>query len=265
MAEAKFLQMYPDFFEATVSLSKNPGGLEPSIQTVRNLKKYSNLMALADGKGDPELIGFLANDGDNQYTFSQAAYQWQYSHGSTPGSGSTYRQNRTSNELLKEANIKKGWAQFQQIQSIIAYYKFQNGIESDSDPAMAPVKFAKQQMIQAMAKDNLDWYSEYVSPDRAKYARRAEILDTAFKNKDWMAANGARPVVKNAMLYLETRKVIAALLDQRKAAGGSRSLDANSNADIAAAFENFRDNLIVGSNETEQFLNRYFANDTVVL
>lgn len=265
MAEAKFLQMYPDFFEATVSLSKNPGGLEPSIQTVRNLKKYSNLMALADGKGDPELIGFLANDGDNQYTFSQAAYQWQYSHGSTPGSGSAYRQNRTSNELLKEANIKKGWAQFQQIESIIKYYKFQNGIESDTDPQMAPVKFAKQQMIQAMAKENLDWYSEYVSPDRAKYARRADILDTAFKNKEWMAANGNRPVVKNAMLYLETRKVISQLLDQRKAAGGSRSLDAKTNADIAAAFESFRDNLIVGSNETEQFLNRYFANDTVVL
>jgi hypothetical protein len=265
IAEAKFLEMYPDFFEATVSLSKNPGGIEPSIQTVRNLKKYSGLMAYADGKGDPELIGFLANDGDNQYTFSQAAYQWQYKHGPTPGAGSTYRQNRDSNELLREANIKKGWAQFQQIQSIIAYYKFQNGIESDSDPLMRPVKEAKSQMLQAIAKTNLDWYSEFVSPDRAKYVRRADILDKAFQNKEWMAANGNRPVVKNAMLYLETRKVISAMLDERKAAGGSRSLDANSNADIAEAFQHFRDNLIVGSNETEQFLNRYFANDTVVL
>jgi hypothetical protein len=264
-AEAKFLEMYPDFFEATVSLSKNPGGLEPSVQTVRNLKKYSNLMAYADGKGDPELIGFLANDGDNQYTFSQAAYQWQYSHGSTPGSGSTYRQNRTSNELTREANIKKGWSQFQQIQSLIAYYKFQNGIESDNDPLMTPVKDAKAQMIKDIAKDNLDWYSEYVSPDRAKYARRADILDNAFKNKEWMAANGNRPVVKNAMLYLETRKVISTMLAQRDAEGGSRSMDAKSNADIADAFQHFRDNLIAGSNETEQFLNRYFANDTVVL
>jgi hypothetical protein len=67
------------------------------------------------------------------------------------------------------------------------------------------------------------------------------------------------------MLYLETRKVISTILDQRKAEGGSRSMDANSNADIADAFQHFRDNLIAGSNETEQFLNRYFANDTVVL
>jgi hypothetical protein len=66
-------------------------------------------------------------------------------------------------------------------------------------------------------------------------------------------------------LYLETRKVIAQLLEQRNSAGGSRSLDAKSNSDIADAFQLFRDNLIVGSPEMEKFLNRYFSNDTVVV
>ena len=80
-----------------------------------------------------------------------------------------------------------------------------------------------------------------------------------------MAQNGDRPVIKNMVLYLETRKVIAQILKERDAAGGSRSMEAKSNADIAEAFQLFRDNLIAGSNETEQFLNRYFANDTVVV
>jgi hypothetical protein len=265
MAEAEFLKQYPDFFEATVSLSRNVGGIEPSIQTVRNLRKHSNLMALAQGKGDPELIGFLADDGDDKYTFSQAAYQWQYAHGATPGAGSTYRQNRTSNELLKEANVKRGWAEFQQIQQLIKAYQIQNGITSDNDPQMKAVKEAKALWIQTKAKENLDWYSEYVSPDRAKYARRAEILDAALKDKKWMAQNGERAVIKSVALYLETRKVIAQLLDERNAAGGSRSLDAKSNSDIADAFQLFRDNLIVGSPEMEKFLNRYFSNDTVVV
>ena len=265
MAEAEFLKQYPDFFEATVSLSRNVGGIEPSIQTVRNLRKHSNLMAMAQGKGDPELIGFLADDGDDKYTFSQAAYQWQYSHGATPGAGSTYRQNRTSNELLKDANVKRGWAEFQQIQQLIKTYQIQNGITSDNDPQMKAVKEAKALWVQTKAKENLDWYSEYVSPDRAKYARRAEILDAALKDKKWMAQNGERAVVKSVALYLETRKVIAQLLEQRNAAGGSRSLDAKSNSDIADAFQLFRDNLIVGSPEMEKFLNRYFSNDTVVV
>ena len=265
MAEAKFLEQYPDFFEATVSLSKNEGGLEPSLQTVRNLRKHSDLMAYADGKGDPELIGFLADDGDNAYTFSQAAYQWQYNHGATPGGGSTYRQNRTPGELLREANIKRGWAEYQQLEQAINAYKIQNGIADDSDPQMSVVKQAKSIWIQQKSGDNLDWYSEYVSPDRAKYARRADVLDKALKDKKWMAQNGDRAVVKSMALYLEARNQIGEILKQRDAAGGSRSIDANSNADIAAAFDMFRTNLIAGSPEFEQFINRYFANDTVVI
>ena len=265
MAEAKFLEQYPDFFEATVSLSKNEGGLEPSIQTVRNLRKHSDLMAYAEGKGNPELMGFLADDGDNAYTFSQAAYQWQYNKGATPGGGSTYRQNRTPGELLREANIKRGWAEYQQLEQAINAYKIQNGIDDDKDPEMDVVKQAKSIWIQQKAGDNLDWYSEYVSPDRAKYARRVDVLEKALKDKKWMAQNGDRAVVKSMALYLEARNQIAEILKQRDAAGGSRSIDANSNADIAAAFDMFRTNLIAGSPEFEQFINRYFANDTVVI
>jgi hypothetical protein len=265
MAEAKFLEQYPDFFEATVSLSKNEGGLEPSLQTVRNLRKHSDLMAYADGKGDPELIGFLADDGDNAYTFSQAAYQWQYNNGATPGGGSTYRSNRTPGELIREANIKRGWAEYQQLEQAINAYKIQNGIADDKDPDMKVVKQAKSIWIQQKAGDNLDWYSEYVSPDRAKYARRADILDKALKDKKWMAQNGDRAVVKSMALYLEARNQIGEILKQRDAAGGSRSMDANSNADLASAFDMFRTNLIAGSPEFEQFINRYFANDTVVI
>ncbi len=47
-AEAKFLEMYPDYFEATVSLSKSPGSLEANMDTVKNLKRFRGLMAEAE-------------------------------------------------------------------------------------------------------------------------------------------------------------------------------------------------------------------------
>jgi hypothetical protein len=222
-------------------------------------------MAKADGAGVPELMGFLSNDGDQQYTFSQAAYNWQYNHGATPGAGAAYRKSRSSNELTKEANIKKGWTEFQNLMGQINTYKIQNGITSDSDPQMEAIKGAKSLWVKSMSENNLDWYSEYVSPDRAKYERRAQLLETASKDKQWMAQNGDRTVIKNMVIYLETRKQVAAILNERDAAGGSRALDAKSNADVAGVFDMFRTNLIAGSPETEQFLNRYFANDTVVL
>ena len=265
MAEAKFLEMYPDFFEATISQSKNEGGLEPSLGTVRNLRKFSNLMAKAQSSGDPELLGFLANDGDDQYTFSQAAYQWQYRKGATPGSGSTYRQNRTANELLIESNVKRGWAEFQDLMGQISAYQKQNGITDPKDPNMGLLKEAKAAWLDQMKVDNLDWYSAYVSPDKAKYERRAQILETAFKDKEWMTQNGNRAVVKQALVYLDGRKQIAAILQERDAAGGSGTLTAKSNADVAEVYQMFVDELTNGSPEFEQFINRYFANDSVVL
>ena len=265
MAEAKFLEMYPDFFEATISQSKNEGGLEPSLGTVRNLRKFSNLMAKAQSSGDPELLGFLANDGDDQYTFSQAAYQWQYRKGATPGSGSTYRQNRTANELLIESNVKRGWAEFQDLMGQISAYQKQNGITDPKDPDMGLLKEAKAAWLDQMKVDNLDWYSAYVSPDKAKYERRAQILETAFKDKEWMTQNGNRAVVKQALVYLDGRKQIAAILQERDAAGGSGTLTAKSNADVAEVYQMFVDELTNGSPEFEQFINRYFANDSVVL
>jgi hypothetical protein len=264
-AEAKFLEMYPDYFEATVSLSKTPGGLEANVQTVRNLKKYGNLMAAAEASDNPELIGFLANDFDGQYTFSQAAYQWQYRKGAYPGSKNTYRQNRNPAELVRDANVKRGWTEFGRIMDGIDAFKIQNGISSDRDPKLANHLEAKRLWVQATAEVNFDWYSEYISPDRGKYERRARVLETALQDKAWMTANGERPVVKSLAVYLDIRKKIAAVLAQRDRLGGSASLEAKSNADISDVFGAIKTQLVAESPEFGEFFNRYFINDSVVV
>ena len=264
-AEAKFLEMYPDYFEATVSLSKSPGSLESNMDTVRNLKKFRGLMAEAESSDNPELIGFLANDFDGQYTFSQAAYQWQYRQGAYPGSKNTYRQNRAPEELLRDADIKRGWTQFNSLMGQINTYKIQNGIVADSDPRMDIINGAKQLWVRSQAEENFDWYSEYISPDRGKYERRALVLKKALSDKAWMAQNGDRSVVKAMSVYLDLRDQMASVLKQRDRAGGSQTLSAKSNADLTYVFEQVRQQLIAESPEFEQFLNRYFINDTVVV
>ena len=264
-AEAKFLEMYPDYFEATVSLSKSPGSLESNMDTVRNLKKFRGLMAEAESSDNPELIGFLANDFDGQYTFSQAAYQWQYRQGAYPGSKNTYRQNRAPEELLRDADIKRGWTQFNSLMGQINTYKIQNGIVADSDPRMDIINGAKQLWVRSQAEENFDWYSEYISPDRGKYERRALVLKKALSDKNWMAQNGDRSVVKAISVYLDLRDQMASVLKQRDRAGGSQTLSAKSNADLTYVFEQVRQQLIAESPEFEQFLNRYFINDTVVV
>jgi hypothetical protein len=264
-AEAKFLEMYPDYFEATVSLSKSPGGLEANVQTVKNLKKFDYLMANAEASDTPELMGFLANDFDGQYTFSQAAYQWQYREGAYPGSKNTYRQNRNPEEIVREANIRKGWTEFGKIMDSIDAYKIQNGIVSDSDDRMKLFNEAKRLWVQETGKVNFDWYSEYVSSDRAKYERRARVLGNALQDKNWMAQNGERPVIKSMAVYLDVRGKIGQILRQRKELGGSADISTKKNADILAVFDQIKTQLKAESPEFGEFLNRFFINDTVVI
>jgi len=235
------------------------------MDTVRNLKKHRGLMAEAEASDNPELIGFLANDFDGQYTFSQAAYQWQYRQGAYPGSKNTYRQNRSPEELLRDANIKRGWTQFNSLMGQINTYKIQNGIVSDNDPRMELLNGAKSLWTKLQAEENFDWYSEYISPDRGKYERRALVLKKALSDKAWMAQNGDRAVVKAMATYLDMRDQMASILKARDAAGGSKMLSAKKNSDLAYVFDQVKQQLIAESPEFEQFLNRYFINDSVVV
>jgi hypothetical protein len=264
-ADAKFLQQYPDFFSATISLSKNPGGIEPSVATVQNLKKFSNLMSVAQAQGDPELMGFLANDGDGKYTFSQAAYQWMYSHGSIPGAANTYLQNRNPDELVRDSNIKQGWTEYQSLMSQIDSFKIANNIVSDKDPLMKTINAAKKLWVEQMKTSNQDWYGAYISPDRGKYMRRASILEQAINDPKWMKQNGDRPVIKNVALYLDYRKQLAAVLAARKASGGSGDISANQNADVAYVLDKVRTQLSAENVEFGDFINRYFPNDPVTV
>lgn len=269
-ADAKFLEMYPDYFEATVSLSKNIGGLEASQATVKNLRKFSGLMTKAEAAGDPELMGWLANDFDGKYDFSQAAYQWQYRHGAYPGSASKYRQNRNPDELIRDANLKRGWTEYRKVQDEIDAFKIQNGITSNRDPLLDQYNAAKRAWLDLKARPeeeggNPDWHAAYMSPDRSKYMRRASVLAEAFKDKKWLAQNGDRPVVKAVALYLDARKQLGMELVQRDQMGGSRSLDANTNEDLSAAWDGFVTQLKAESPEFGDFINRYFTNDPVVL
>jgi hypothetical protein len=58
---------------------------------------------------------------------------------------------------------------------------------------------------------------------------------------------------------------MADILKSRDAQGGSMMLSAKSNADLVFVFDQVKQQLIAESPEFEQFLNRYFINDTVVV
>jgi hypothetical protein len=66
-ADAKFLEANPEYFVVMEPLSKNQSGATATQQSVENLKKYSDLAAVASASGNPKLVGWLANYGQGAY------------------------------------------------------------------------------------------------------------------------------------------------------------------------------------------------------
>ena len=262
-AEEMFLQMYPEASAAMISASANPTGAQASQAAYENTKKYSKLIGKI-ATDTPELVGFLVNDPDGKYTFSQAVYQWQYKQATAPGSRETFRGGRNPAMLKREADIRSGWVmynkQMDSLDSQLNNYGFHSYNESGAEDLLQQ----KQSMTQDLAAKNPNWYADLLSVDKGKWIYRMQSLQTILSDPTWMRENGTRSVVTAIAAYIQKRTEIQRELANRKAAGYSGTLASQDNADLDADW-----NLLISTlkqeGEFSQFYNRFLQNDPVTL
>jgi hypothetical protein len=263
-AEVLFLQMYPEMGPALVSASYNPTGAQASQKAYQNIQKYSGLISKI-GQQTPEMIGFLVNDPEGKYDFSEAVYAWQYGNAPVPGSTENYRARRNPAELKKDANVKVGWIEFRKKMNLLDSQLYAQGYESYSESGAEELNMLRQMMISDITTRNRDWAADYYSVDRGKWIYRMESLKTMLSDRKWMADNAQRPVVSSIAVYLNTRTQIARELANRKAYGGASTLTAKENEDLDGYWNSVIYQLKTGSPEFEDFYNRFLQNDPVTL
>lgn len=263
-AEVLFLQMYPEMGPALVSASYNPTGAQASQKAYQNIQKYSSLISKV-GQQTPEMIGFLVNDPEGKYDFSEAVYAWQYGNAPVPGSTENYRARRNPAELKKDANVKVGWIEFRKKMNMLDSQLYAQGYQSYSESGAEEFNTLRQMMIADITTRNKDWAADYYSVDRGKWIYRMESLKTMLSDRKWMADNAQRPVVSSIAIYLNTRTQIARELANRKAYGGASTLTAKENEDLDGYWNSVIYQLKTGSPEFEDFYNRFLQNDPVTL
>ena len=263
-AEALFLEMYPEMGPALVSASFNPTGAVASQDAFKNIQKYSGLIDKI-GQTTPEMIGFLVNDPDGKYDFSEAVYAWQYGNAPVPGSTENYRTRRNPADLKKDANVKMGWIEFRKNMNLLDSQLFAQGYESYNESGAEELQTLKQMMVADMTNRNRDWAADYFSVDRGKWVYRMDSMRTMLNDPKWMKENGQRPVVQGMAIYLNVRTQIARELASRKAYGMSSTLAAKDNADLDGLWNSTIAQLLQGSGEFEDFYNRFLQNDPVTL
>lgn len=263
-AEALFLEMYPEMSPALISASYNPTGVNASQAAFKNTQKYSGLISKI-GQTTPEMIGFLVNDPDGKYDFSEAVYAWQYGNAPVPGSTENYRGRRNPADLKKDANVKMGWIEFRKNMNLLDSQLFAQGYTSFNDNGAEELQTLKQMMVADMTSRNKDWAADYYSVDRGKWIYRMQSMTTMLSDPTWMKENANRPVVQSIAVYLNTRSQIARELASRKAYGMSSTLTAKDNADLDGLWNQTIAQLLQGSTEFEDFYNRFLQNDPVTL
>jgi hypothetical protein len=247
-ADAKFLNDYPDFFDFTTTLSKNPTGVQSSLATVQNLKEHSGLVADLV-KIEPKLVGLIAND-PNGYDFSQASYNYLYNKQVAPDSPDKFLSSQSPAEAQRKTDAEKGWIKYNQLMDIVDDELKNRGLSSVQEKGAEDLATMKAAMIQKLAiQTNAEgepvvdpktgqfkstaWYDDYLDSDGSKTNRVIQGLGKIMDDKKFIEKNNDNPTWKSVKTYLEFRKIMVEELKLRDV----KSIEAKANQDLKVFYD----------------------------
>jgi hypothetical protein len=247
-ADTRFLNDYPEYFDFSASLSKNPTGVQSSVQAAENVKKYGTLISKLS-KIDPKLIGLVVNDAAG-YDFSQASYNFLYNRKISPDSPETFLSSQSPAESQKKNDAEKGWIQYNAMSDDIDEALRKRGLSSVQETGAEDLKYIKEQVIRKLAiqtdaagKPLFDkstgqyvqtaWYDDYLDSDGSKTNKVIVGLGTMLEDPEFVNNNRNNPTWKSVSTYLSLRKDIASQLTSRDV----KSIDAKANKDLRYIYD----------------------------
>jgi hypothetical protein len=247
-ADAKFLQDFPDFFDFTTTLSKNPTGVQSSVQAIENIKKYDGLVAKLT-KIEPKLVGLVVND-PSGYEFSQASYNYLYGKKVSPDSPEKFLSAQSPAEAQAKTDAEKGWIKYNQLMDVIDTELKNRGLTSTQQKGAEDLADIKSLVIGKLAVktdatgkpvlnqttgqlEQSAWWNDYLDQDGSKTNRVILGLGRILEDKKFITANADNPTWKSVKAYIEMRKVIAGELMLRPA----KSIIAKNNSDLKGIYD----------------------------
>jgi hypothetical protein len=263
-ADAKWLEaMGEDFFDFTMSLSKNTAGSAATVSDVQSAKKYSSLIASVV-EDEPKLVGLITATGRGEYEFSQAAYMWQQENTLSPTSTTPFRDRNDPATAEKKTNAEKGWIYFGQLMDGIDAEMQNRGLTSLRSKEAADLAEAKKAFITQYGAQNQDWYDDYLDTDGSKTNRVIRGFEKILNDETFMADHGDNPTWKAMAVYLEVRSAVGQeLLNRGGLKKGSSTLTSKSNDDLEDAMTQLTNQLKAQDIVFGDIYNRYLSRDPI--
>lgn len=247
-ADEIFLESFgEDFFALTQSTTKTMNGVPPTLHGIEMEEKYGDLIT-----SHPELGRLIVgDDGSAETEFIRSKYDAQLATGE--------RRRLTPDEVVTGPDVRRGWREYSQFMDYIDYSMHERGLPNLRVAEAADLASMKRAMIEELANRNPAWASEFYEVDRAKWDRRITGLEAIAAHPDL----NQRPDLAPLGQYLTMRSWVLRQLEARKSQGGSGTLDAVANQDIAAQWEDFTNVLVEGNPSFATVFYRYLDNDPV--
>jgi hypothetical protein len=248
----KFVKQWGEaFFPLMQSTSSNPAGVNQSAETVAAIKKNRHLLNIVD----PSLSRMVISH-EGEGAFSYTARNYLATTPIQPGSNATYIQTDNPRDALVDSAVSQGWYDYNQLTNKLMVAAHAQGLRSyvDSDQLMAQ----KAKAMKVLSKRNAAWWQDYNSFNPAEYDQKLEgMVQIASDPK--LKADPKRTDIFALQQYLTLRSGVTAQLQQRMAQGGSGSAEAQSNADLMAAFRKGVSAIV----ESNTWFEEYMFNGTI--
>jgi hypothetical protein len=247
---SKFFDDFPEFFEFSASLSKNPTGVQSSVAATKNINKYGKLIGEVN-KIDSKLVGLIVND-PSGYEFSQSAYDYLFKKRVSADAPDRFLSSQSPAEAQKKTDAEKGWIQYNKFADALDSELAARGLTSIQQTGAEDLAIIKDAFINKLAvqtdaegKPMFDkksgeyvftpWYIDYLDSDGSKTNRVIAGLSKILSDPNFAENNKNSTTWKSVDRYLEFRKVVARELLTREA----KSIEAKSNADLKVIFDSF--------------------------
>ncbi len=254
-ANDRFLETHGDeYFWLTMRFTKNNTGI-PATQEGYEAFQSEGLRDLIEAY--PDYGRVIAGElGSTATKFSEAVYRFQQNTDTAPGSGVRMRTRLSRQETFENAIVSRGWREYGKLNDDIQILLDEAGLSSVRDKGAEYLQEFRQQAVAQLELANPEWRDA-----------RAESQGNSVQHFDALRAISQADVLRERddivalREYLQVRRDMQLLLLARDEAGGSASLIASDNADLAQWWEAFKADFYQRQLAASSLFERYLESD----
>ncbi len=260
--EAFLNEVGMEFFAVTESRTASVTGIPPTVEAevarrkytelIQKYPEYGNLIIGDEALGEFSMAAFAAQlerpiDPDNPFSEVERAYRPQELDPRTGG--------------IIEVDRKLGWGEYIQAMDVIDLERKRRGLPNLRVADASDLADAKEAVTQFIRAKYPSWWEDFNTRDDLKWGKRIEAFRAITKD----TASQSRSDINTLATYLEGREIILQELNRRKMSGGSSTLDASANQDLAFLWDSTVTKLLEDNIAFGPLYYRYLEGDPVRL